>query len=170
MSTAVVTRGPSADPELIERGLLALAECNGNGAKAERLLAEDNVSIDHSTLYRWKRRFAEQYERVRAEVVPKVRLRASEDHMALSARLMETEGKLLTRLESTIEELPPKEVSTALRNVSTSAAIHVDKAQVLSDQPTEIRRLDAGEVLRKLGSRGMRIEATERTLVAESTE
>jgi hypothetical protein len=156
---------------MVERGLLALAECNGNGRKAERLLSEDEITISDTTLYEWKNGLhAEQYERVRAEVVPKVRLRASEDHMALSARLMDTEGKLLTRLESTIDELPPKEVSTALRNVSTSAAIHVDKAQVLSDQPTEIRRLDTGEVLRKLGSRGMRLEATERKVVVEGGE
>ena len=166
-----VRERPTYDPAMVERGLLALAECNGNGRKAERLLSEDDLGIDHTTLYRWRQGpYAEQYERIRAEVVPKVRLRASEDHMALSERLMDAEGDLLTMLMDKAHELPPKEVSTAIRNVSTSGAIHVDKAQVLSDQPTEIRRLDTGEVLRKLGSRGMRLEATERKLVVESSD
>lgn len=166
-----VRERPTYDPEQVERGLIALAECNGNGRKAERLLSQDGIGIDHTTLYRWRKyEHAEQFERVRAEVLPKVRLAASEDHMALSERCMEAEHLLLDRLVDEVPNLDKRDISTSLRNVSTSGAIHVDKGQVLSDQPTEIRRLDTGEVLRKLGSRNMRLEATERTVVVESSE
>lgn len=164
-------RTKAGDPKC-ERGLLALAEHNGNSRKAAEFLARGDtpIHVHHQTLRDWREREPERYERIRAEVVPKVRLRASEQHMELSARLMDAEGELLEQLMDNRHELPPKEVSTALRNVSTSGAIHVDKAQVLSDQPTEIRRLDTGEVLRKLSSRNMRLEATERTVVVESGE
>lgn len=164
-------RTKPGDPKC-ERGLLALAEHNGNSRKAAEFLARGDspVHVHHQTLWNWREREPERYERIRAEVVPKVRLRASEDHMAMAARLMDLEGELLEKLKEKADELPAKEVSTALRNVSTSGAIHVDKAQVLSDQPTEIRRLDTGEVLRKLSSRNMRLEATERTVVVESGE
>lgn len=168
-----VRERPTYDPEQVERGLLALAECNGNGRKAERLLAEDEGTphIDHATLYRWKvHQHAEQYERVKAEVLPKVRLKAAERHMDLSDRLMDTEGLILERLNQNVDNLDPRDLAGSLRNVSTSGAIHTDKAQLLADQPTEIRRLDTGEVLRKLGSRNMRLEATERRVVVESSE
>jgi hypothetical protein len=166
-----VRERPTYDPVQVERGLLALAECNGNGRKAERLLAEDGITISDSTLYLWKNGpHAEQYERIRAEVLPKVRLAASEDHMALSERCMEAEHLLLDRLVDEVPKLDRRDISTSLRNVSTSGAIHVDKGQVLSDAPTEIRRLDTGEVLRKLNSRGMRFEAVERKVVLEDSE
>lgn len=166
-----VRERPTYDPEQVERGLIALAECNGNGRKAERLLAQDGISIAQATLYEWKNhRKVEQYERVKAEVLPKVRLKAAERHMDLSDRLMDTEGLILERLNQNVDNLDPRDLAGSLRNVSTSGAIHTDKAQLLADQPTEIRRLDTGEVLRKLGSRNMRLEATERTVVVESSE
>lgn len=163
-------RGPGAFPETVERGLLALAERNGNAYKAVELLAMDGIKVSDQTLYNWRDKHRERYEAIRADVLPRIQLKAAEDHRALSARCMEAEHLLLDRLIAEIGNLDKRDISTSLRNVSTSGAIHVDKAQILSDQPTEIRRLDTGEVLRKLGSRNMRLEMTERTLVAETTE
>lgn len=164
-------KGPHGHPEeLKERAMIALAEHNGNSRRAAAMLAKDGIKLSFSCVNEWRHRDPERYERVRAEVLPRVRLKASERHMDLSERLMDAEGVILGKMMERVDELPPKEMSTALRNVSTSSAIHTDKAQVLSDQPTEIRRLDAGEVLRKLGSRNMRLEATERTLAIESSE
>lgn len=159
---------PGSNPETVQRALLALAECNGNTYKAMRELAQDGIKISDVTLLDWrKRKFKDEYERVRAEVLPRVRRKAAEQHMDLSARLMEVEGELLEKLKEKQDELPAKEVSTALRNVSTSAAIHVDKATILDQDEGQAPPLDAESLLRKLGSRGMRVEAVERRVVVE---
>lgn len=166
-----VRERPTYDPAMVERGLLALAECNGNGRKAERLLKEDGVSIDRTTLYNWRNgeKHAEQYERIMAEVVPKVRRKASEEHMALSERCMEAEHLVLERFIDEVPNLDKRDLSTGIRNLSTSSAIHVDKAvDKLGQGEDTAAPLDAASLLRKLNGRGMRVEVSERKVVVES--
>ena len=167
-----VRERPTYDPAMVERGLLALAECNGNGRKAERLLKEDGLEIDFTTLYRWRNKLhVEQYERVQAEVMPKVRRRAVEDHMALSERYMEAEHLVLDRFVEEVPNLDKRDLSTGARNLSTSGAIHIDKAvDKLGQGDLSTPPLDVVSVLRKLGGRGMRVEATERVVTLESTD
>jgi transposase-like protein len=52
------------DPQTVERGLAALVRALGNSREARRLLAEEGVEVDHSTLFRWMHRHADHYEQL----------------------------------------------------------------------------------------------------------
>jgi hypothetical protein len=168
MSTEVMQRPklkPKKTEREIERGLLALAECNGNSRRAAALLKQDGIVLDHSTLAKWANNgHAQRYEEIRAEVLPKVRRKAADEHRQLAEKANEVNALILDRLKAKVEDLPPKELSGAARNMSVSSAVHTEKSELLDGLPTEIRSdgKDAASVLRKLSGRGLRFEATER--------
>jgi hypothetical protein len=168
--TVVVTAPPFTEDTRIERGLMALAANNGNARKASKFLAEDGIEVPHQTLWRWANKVhADRYEEMRADALPKVRAQAADAHMDLMTRNMELEADLLEDLKENRHKLEPRDMSTAARNAAVGTAIHTDKAQLLNDQPTEIRNTrDVTELLRALKDRapGLFIEGT---VVSEET-
>ena len=123
----------------VERALLCLAECSGNGDQAARLLAEDGLPIDGRTLRRWRSEtHAARYEQVRNEVLPALRASAADRHSALADRQLEVSEAMTERLAREVEGIPVRDLPGGVRNVIVAAAVNRDKSQLLADQPTQI--------------------------------
>jgi hypothetical protein len=156
---------PEADKRL-ERCLVAMAAFSGNGRRAAKFLAVDGIEVAFQTLYRWVQpggRYEKRYEEIRAEVLPRVRERAAEEHQELSAIFNELAKEGAEALKGKWAKMEPRDLAGAVRNVSTSSAIHTDKAALLrSGEPPPDGTKDAASVLRKLSGRGLRFEVTER--------
>lgn len=146
--------------EEIERGLLEVAVANGNVRRAAQALAEDGIEVGKSTLERWyKHAHRDRYLQIQAEVLPRVRAQAAEQHMDLAERGMQVEHRILSKLEQEVEEIPSRDLAGAARNVATGAAIHTDKASVLRGEPTLITaRHDVSEVVRALRAKGVDLD------------
>lgn len=138
--------------EEIQRALVAVAACSGNSRKAQQdLLAKDGLEITHQTLYNWSRSLhKEEYEAIRAKLLPQLQAHAAEQHRQLAEREMEVSLKLIDRLEKEVDEIPARDLPGGIRNLDTGAAIHRDKSQLLSGQPTERSERTADEVLRAI--------------------
>lgn len=156
---------PNRSAEKVERCLIALAECNGNSRATAAKLAEDGIHMHNTTLIRWKNeQYPERYERIRAEVLPRINQEAAERHRDMAERMMSTEEKLRERLHAEVDKLDVRDLSGAMRNATVGVGIHTEKARELTEQPMEIERGSAESVLRKLAGRGLSVKATERVV------
>ncbi len=159
MSKVVRTRDYSTAQ--VQRGLLAVAVANGNARKAAADLAEDpeGFKVPHRTLYGWKKREATSYEEIRAKLLPRIRAEAAEQHMRLAEHQASVAGKMTERLEQEIDDIPARDLPGGIRNVTTAAAVHTDKAAVLRGEASVVvEHRDASEVIRALKAKGVIIE------------
>lgn len=115
----------------IEQGLMAIALESGNSRRAERRLADMGVKIAQSTLHKWMTRHDERYEQIRREVLPQLRAHAAEKHTAYADAEMEVGLQLLERLQGSLDDIPARDISTALRNIDVGQGIHRTKAAEL---------------------------------------
>lgn len=151
-----ITPRKTYSQEEITRGLLAVAFWSGNTRKASDFLGEDGLEIPAKTLWNWSnKQHVEEYEQVRTKVLPKVREKAAEEHMALAEIQMEVAAEATEALRGKVDQIKPRDLSTTVRNMSTAAAIETDKAQLLGGQPTVRIQRDLTEVLRDLQARGL---------------
>lgn len=155
--TQEVTEKPkkrSYDEETKQRALLELAACSGNARLASRRLAEDEVEISHQVLYVWMNdTHAADYQRLRADLLPKLRERAADRHAALEDRAMTIEEMTSDRIEAEIPHMKHKELIDADYKASLKAAIHTDKRLLHEGQPTSHVRTSV-EIIRDLRSLG----------------
>jgi hypothetical protein len=146
---------PYTEPE-VERGLVALSLCDGNSKRAARVLATQDLSIDPSTLRKWRTQRPDDYERVQALVLPRVKAQTAELHADFAKRAIEVNAKVLDKLEREYDEISPRELPGAVRNLSTTAGIHEDKAANLRGDPTTvIEHRSYKEVVAKLKQMGV---------------
>jgi hypothetical protein len=158
--------GRPAPEWVVERGLMALAIHNGNSRRARDFLAKDGIKIAYQTLQAWARqRYPDRYQALREDILPKVRAKAADEHMDLAERLMRTNRKLLDRLHENVDEIKPGELAGAVRNMSVSAAVETEKAQLLNDQPTSRVATNMPGLLKEL--KGMGVEVIDAELVGE---
>jgi hypothetical protein len=129
--------GQHTEPE-VERGLVALALCDGNSKRATELLATQGLKIHPSTLRDWRDNRSEDYSRVQALVLPRVKAQTAELHADFAKRAIEVNAKVLDKLEREYDEISPRELPGAVRNLSTTAGIHEDKAANLRGDPTTV--------------------------------
>jgi hypothetical protein len=171
VTTAAVARSrPSYGDLERERGLIAVAMANGNTHQAARDLSSDGLKISQKTLWKWRREETQRYEELRSQWLPKIREVAAEQHMALASRQIELSASLTEDLAKKRGDLDGRDISTAIRNVTVSAGVHTDKAQLLSGEPTAIVRRDLGEVLRNLKAHGLAALSEESVIDAEVVE
>jgi hypothetical protein len=137
--------------EQIEAGLTELAIWHGNVRQAERTLAERGLEIPKSTLQDWKTIHADRLAELQEQIVPQVRAKLAEVHEVISMRAGELTLKGLDRFGDELSKLEARDLAAAIRNISTTGAIAVDKASLLRGMPTEIRQTDsAEEILKRL--------------------
>lgn len=136
----------------IERALIAVAVCAGNTHRAHRELAKRGYKIPRPTLDVWATRLhAERYQRIATEVVPKIHERIAIEAEDLAQAYADIERTALERLSKTLDELEPKDVATAIRNLATSRGISIDKAALLRGRPTQIiEHRDPADIAREL--------------------
>ena len=153
--------------ELIQRALVAVAACSGNGRAAARALAKEDIKIDHTTLYRWKDRYAEDYARIRAELLPKIREGAADLHRALEQRQLETSAQAVEELREELPSMETRDKIALVGKMDIGSGIHAEKAQMYDGEPTHIVQRSSEEILREMASLGMKVEAIDAEVVSE---
>jgi hypothetical protein len=132
-----------------QSGLVAIALCSGNTSRAHRELEAQGLSISRPTLDRWKR--AEDYRRVRADVLPQLKQMQAEANTNLATQQMEVSAQITERLANEVDEIPVRDLPGSARNMSVSSAVHTDKARDLRDENVVIvQHRSAAEILRGL--------------------
>lgn len=151
--------------EEIERGLTQLALCAGNSREASKRLKDMGHKLPHQTLDRWARQtHRERYHEVRERQAPKIAARIANEAEDFFFVLQELERKTAEAYAEKLGEMKPGEFAGALRNLTTSKALQIDKiASPLRGRPAVTIRheLDATGLVRKLSSTGLvEIEGT----------
>jgi hypothetical protein len=124
--------------EEIERGLYAVAMASGNLARASRELAETGLNIPSRTLSDWTRdKHRERYEEIKLEAIPEIYARLADEMESLVSYQLDVERKLTKKIDDEIDELPPRELAGALRNVATSRGISLDKTERIRGRPAK---------------------------------
>lgn len=137
--------------EEVETGLVELAIWHGNVRQAERTLTERGLRIPFTTLQTWKTSHAERLAELQAQIVPKVRAKLAEQYEVIGMRAAELTLDSMDRLGDELKEIPARDLAAAIRNLSTTGAIGIDKASLLRGLPTEIRQTDSAEdILKRL--------------------
>lgn len=148
------------DAATITRCLIALVAANGNGDLASRTLAKDDIKIDPSLLYRWRNKIhRDEYMRLREEILPRIREEQADAHRALEVRQLALSNQAAELIAQRLPNMEDKNKINAMGKADIGSGIHAEKAQLLDDMPTQIVQRDATEVLRKLKSRGVVIDA-----------
>jgi hypothetical protein len=138
---------------------MALVAANGNGRQAEKSLREDGIEIDPSTLYRWKTDLhRDEYERLREEMLPRIRKQQADAHRTLEARQLEISLQAANEIAQRLPNMEDRDRINAMGKLDIGSGIHGEKAQLLDDQPTHIVQRSATEILRNLKHRGVILE------------
>ncbi len=166
MSRAPARRYSLEDRELALR-TLALA---GNRYEAATALLNKNTTgnlqnLPKQTLWRWaNEQYQDRYEEIRTEVSDQVAQRVANqaEEIALAAGALELQ--LMEDLAAKRHDLDAKDVAGALRNVTTTKSLNIDKvASPIRGRPTIIHAdRSAEEIFRAL-------KALEPNLIIDST-
>jgi hypothetical protein len=147
----------------IDMGLTAYAITSGKQKRAAELVKEQaGLDIPHETIRSWAQRtHPDRYERIRTEVAPKLQQQMADTHQALAHTAAELEARAVEKLETRLKtgEVEDRDLANIFKSAAIAGGIHVEKAQLLNDRPTQIVQRSASEVLRKLKSKGVVIEA-----------
>jgi hypothetical protein len=156
--------------EEITRALVEVAACSGNSHMAARNLEADESApnIPQQTLWAWSRRErVEEYERIRQQALPAITQEAAEQHMHLARLQADYARSAAEHIAERIPRMEDKDLVNAMGKFDIGSGIHTEKAQLLAGQPTQIVKREASEVLRKLQSRGIVVDAE---VIEEETE
>lgn len=142
----------------MQRGFVALALAGDNS-----LRASEACGVPASTLREWRQDHRAEYDRVRAELVPQLERLVVSEAYARVIELGELEAKVAAALAIAIDEgkIPQRDLPGALRNITTSKAINVDKILALSGRPTQVIEHRSGaELVARLARLGAVVDAT----------
>jgi hypothetical protein len=144
----------------IDKGLSAYILCGGSAHKAWELLQGYGGKVPaRQTIDLWVERHSDRLHELREELHPQIAKKIAADAEGMALKLAQAEVAIAEKLVQALErdELPAKELSGALRNITTSKALQVDKlSSPLRGRPTVIHgSQDPAETLaalaRKLG-------------------
>ena len=167
MSETAVAQRPKRHPhrkdyteQEIDAALRAYVICSGHRDRASKLLSEEGMEISPKTLYYWANTSrVEQYERLRQEIAPRIQAQMADTHQALAQSAADIEAQAVGRLRERLNsgDMEDRDLINLHKNAAIAGAVHVDKAQLLNDRPTQIIQRDASEVLRALKAKGVPI-------------
>jgi hypothetical protein len=155
-------------PTEVDRALSAAVFTGGNWTRAHELLVSyGDKAPSRDAIRQWAtEKHADRYHELREELAPQVAKKVAAEAEALAFKLSEAEDLLAEQLIAAAQrgELPAKEISGALRNVSTSKALQMDKLSgPVRGRPTVIHgHADPSELLERL-ARKVGIAQNDRT-------
>lgn len=146
-------------PDEKRDAMAAYAFCSGNQQKTEKLLSDAGLTVSFHTIVGWVRREKDLYEQVKAEIDGHTRSMMADSHKRLANMYMEGEEIGLAQLIKDLEsgELTGKDLARALKDMSVGSAVHTDKGELLSGQPTARVATDANDIKRELASLGIHV-------------
>jgi len=146
----------------IDAGLTAFAICSGHRKKAAELVKTQGFEIPAETIREWANRtHPDRYDRIRTKIAPKLQQQMADTHQALAGTAAELEARVVEKLETRLEtgDVEDRDLANIFKSAAIAGGIHVEKAQLLNDRPTQIVQRSASEVLRKLKSKGVVVDA-----------
>jgi hypothetical protein len=135
-------------PEDVETALSYLAMAAGSSRAAIKRMEEDgHKAPPKATLDGWRNKVhAARYHEIARELEDKRRHQTAERLDQLQQRELDLLERTLDRYEEALDndELPAKDVTRSLRDLSLSLGIKTDKSNVLRDRPSAITRSVGG--------------------------
>jgi hypothetical protein len=116
--------------------LTTLALYDGSAARAARKLEQIGQPVPRATLEDWRdHRRAEQYAKIRDETAPAIQRQIAAQWEDSARRAVQLQERALARVEEELPNIPPRDLPGALRNISTTAAISIDKVMLARERP-----------------------------------
>jgi transposase len=145
-----------------DAALIAYVRCGGHREKASEVLKAADIHVPPNTLYDWATKTQkDRLERIRQELGPQLKAEMAEMHQGLAVAAGEIEAKAIVRLNEKLDqnEIEAKDLSAVMQRSAIATGIHGEKHLLYSGQPTQIVQRPASEIIRKMRSRGLFIEA-----------
>lgn len=133
-----------------------------NGGNAERTADELNGPCGQ-TLLNWREKHSSRYQELQQTLAPRIADRIAAQAEELAVEIAQVEKQILEHLATKISDLDADKASAAIRNLSTSKALQLDKvSSPLRGRPTVIHETRTGDdLLRGLASKvGMAVDST----------
>lgn len=145
-----------------EEGLHAIALHGGSYKKAAKYLEDQGNPISENTLKGFRRNHPERYYEITKNVAPLIREKLAAKAESAAIELGDLEIKAMKKLEESLKSMEPQHVSQAMKNIITSKAIQIDKANVLRGMPSEIKEhRNPDDIFKAIGHKlGMTIEGS----------
>ncbi len=153
-------KGAKWTPEEIDVGLTAIALASGSLDRARRMLADQGIEVSRHTLHNWRYVYhVDRYERIRAEVIPKLKAEEAELRTALATYQVEQALRAAELVAERVESMDDKSLLDALNKFNVGSGIQADKIAQLRGEPTSIIRHESvSEIERGLKRLGVVIE------------
>lgn len=139
-----------------ERGLVALALFSGNYRRAAKALAADGLKIPPNTLYTWPQWFPEEYERVRTEVMPRIRAELAERHTELAQANVQVESEALELARKRMDGMEDRDLIALASKAAISSGVHTQRGSELRGEATTVvEHRSAKDIMKRLKDLGI---------------
>lgn len=125
--TEVARKQRRYTPDEQQTALAVVAFYGGRTELAADKLAEQGNPIPESTLYSWKTHPDGRYAQVCTEIAPRIADHIASQAEAIVVQAGHLEAKLIQQLSDNAHDLKPNEAAGALRNITTTKALNMDK-------------------------------------------
>jgi hypothetical protein len=127
------SHGPRHDPQTIDRALIGIVLAGGNCARAAR-----ELELPIRVVQSWKDKHSARIAELERDHLPEIRKRTIADSSAFVLRVLQTEEKLRGRVDENVDTMTGREAAQAMRDLSVSKGISIDKELLLRGEPTVI--------------------------------
>jgi hypothetical protein len=127
-----------SDREKIDQALLALVVTGGNAAAAHTHLEAAGVHVPERTIRNWREKHLERYQQLQDQYGPQLEQQIVRNTRERISALDALEGDVIQALHEDLDALEAKDKANALKSITTSKAINVDKLLTLTNRPSVI--------------------------------
>lgn len=141
--------------EDVELTLRVLALNGGNYSRTSLILDEEHgLAIHSQTIQKWATvSFTNRYIEVISELKERIGERLSAKLSDVAIQGAEVQEKLIGRLDDRIDDLAPKELPGAIRNMAQANSMSIEKMQLLRGQATDrVQHMKPEEIVEELKS------------------
>lgn len=153
-------RNKKYDPPEVTEALTCFALGSGRPERVKELLAELNLGhIPVSSISTWAYRDErEQYERIKSDLDVYVRSRMVDRFAGLADKALDLQVQIIAELQKRLGEkeiilVPTRELKGLLHEAVVAAGHNIENSQLLAGKPTQITRMDLGDLRKQLKER-----------------
>lgn len=154
-------------PAQIEQGLTAIAIHGGAGAQTQRFLKTQGLQVSSRTLKRWQTTHKPRLAEITRNNLPAIEQQVIAGAIETIRIIDQAEQEAVALTRQQIKDGSVRDAAAALRNLSTSKGINVDKLLALSGRPVATVQHDVQADIRLLVERGVLAEGWDSESTAE---
>lgn len=126
----------------VEAALTLLAANGGKPKRTAEQLAEQGLEVAAEALRSWRdRSFPKRYEAIRREQRRDIGEKIAGQAFERVLEADELLAKLLKETEDKLGTIPPAHLAKAVQSIAQAKSANIQDAQLLRDQPTEIKEV-----------------------------